>query len=66
MDRQIHWSYSHQEWRHREDVGEKIGRAFRAFGSLHKAVFRDEDLSMTTKHLVYVSVVLGTLLYGFG
>ena len=46
------------------DVSEKISRASRALGALHKAVFREKDLSMTTKQLVYVSVVLETLLYG--
>ncbi len=32
--------------------------------ALYKAAFKDKDLSITTKRLVYVSAVLGTLLYG--
>ncbi len=49
-----------------KDVEDKIARASRAFGALCKPVFRDNDLSMKTKTLVYCAAVLhvGVLLYG--
>ena len=31
---------------------------------LQKAVFQDSDLTVTSKRLVYLSIVLGVLLYG--
>jgi len=45
------------------DVQEKIGRASQAFGALHGSVFCDRNLSLTTKWMVYCSMVLGVL-YG--
>ena len=47
-----------------KDVCERIAKASRAFGMLKEPVFRDRNLSITTKRLVYNSVVLGVLLYG--
>ena len=46
------------------DVQDKIGRASRVFGALHSAVFCDGSLSLSTKRMVYCSMVLGVLLYG--
>ena len=46
------------------DVQDKIGRASRVFGALRSAVFCDESLSLSTKRMVYCSMVLGVLLYG--
>ena len=43
---------------------ERIAKAFRAFGALKEPVFRDKNLSLATKRLVYKAVVLATLLYG--
>ncbi len=43
---------------------ERIAKAFRAFGALKEPVFRDKNLSLATKKLVYKAVVLATLLYG--
>ena len=45
-------------------VKERIGHSSRIFGMLWKAVFQDSDPSVTSKRLVYLSVVLGMLLYG--
>ena len=47
-----------------KDVCERIAKASCAFGMLKEPVFRDRNLSITTKRLVYNSVVLGVLLYG--
>ena len=46
------------------DVQDKIGRASRVFGALRSAVFCDGSLSLSTKRMVYYSMVLGVLLYG--
>ena len=46
------------------DAEGRIGRASRAFGSLYRPVFRDGNLSLKTKRMVYRSAVLGVLLYG--
>ena len=46
------------------DVEDRIGRTSRAFGSLCRPVFRDGNLSLKTKRMVYRSAVLGVLLYG--
>ena len=46
------------------DVQDKIGRASQAFGALRGSVFCDRNLSLTTKRMVYCSMVLGVLLYG--
>ena len=46
------------------EIDQRIVQAFKAFGSLHSAVFLAHDLSLETKRQVYCSVVLGVLLYG--
>ena len=46
------------------DVEDRTTRASRAFGTLCKPVFQDDDLSLRTKRMVYMAVVLATLLYG--
>ena len=46
------------------DVEDRIGRTSRAFGALCRPVFRDSNLSLRTKRMVYRAVVLGVLLYG--
>lgn len=45
------------------DVESRIAKASRAFGLLKRPVFRDKDLSLKTKRLVYQAVVLEVLLY---
>ena len=45
-----------------KEVGERIAKASRAFGALRMPVFRDSNLSLTTKRMVYKAVVLGVLL----
>jgi hypothetical protein len=47
-----------------KEVSERIAKASRAFGALKEPVFKDKNLSLTTKRLVYKAVVLATLLYG--
>ena len=47
-----------------KEVGERIAKASRAFGALRMPVFRDSNLSLATKRMVYRAVVLGVLLYG--
>ena len=47
-----------------KEVKERIAKASRAFGALKEPVFRDNNLSLATKRLVYKAVVLATLLYG--
>ena len=47
-----------------KEVKERIAKASRAFGALKEPVFRDKNLSLATKRLVYKAVVLATLLYG--
>ena len=47
-----------------KDVEDKVARTSRAFGALCRPVFRDDDLSLRTKRMVYRAVVLGVLLYG--
>ena len=47
-----------------EEVGERIAKAARAFGSLKGPVFSNSNLSYKTKRMVYKAVVLGVLLYG--
>ena len=47
-----------------KEVCERIAKASRAFGMLKEPVFRDRNLSLTTKTLVSNSAVLGALLYG--
>ena len=46
------------------DVEDRIGRVSRAFGSLCRPVFRNGNLSLKMKRMVYRSAVLGVLLYG--
>ena len=45
------------------DVEKRIAQASRAFGTLHKAVFSDNNL-METKRKIYQACVLPVLLYG--
>ena len=42
-----------------KEVCERIAKASRAFGMLKEPVFRDWNLSLTTKRLMYNAVVLG-------
>ncbi len=44
------------------DVECRIARASRVFGAVRRTVFRDKDISLKTKRLVY-RAVLGVLLY---
>ena len=46
------------------EVDRRIASAFKAFGALCQAVFRDKNLSITTKRRVYQACVLSVLLYG--
>ena len=39
------------------DVQDKIGRASQLFGTLHSSVFSDRSLSLSTKRMVYSSMV---------
>ena len=48
----------------KKDVEDEIARALIAFGALKRPVFRDNNLSLRTKRLVYRAVVMGVLLYG--
>lgn len=45
-----------------KEVGEKIAKASRAFGVLREPVFKNNNLSLKTKRLVYRAGVLGVLL----
>ena len=47
-----------------KEVGKRIAEASCAFGALRKPVFKDWNLSLRTKRLIYRGVVLGVLLYG--
>ena len=47
-----------------KEVCERIAKASHAFGMLKEPVFRDRNLSINTKRLVYNAGVLGVLLYG--
>ena len=46
------------------EADRRIASASRAFGALRKAVFDDDNLSLSTKRKVYNSCVLSVLLYG--
>ncbi len=46
-----------------KEVKERIAKASRAFGALKEPVFRDKNLYLATKRLVYKAVVLATLLW---
>ena len=45
------------------EVDRHIASASKAFGTLHKAVFKDRNLNITTKRQVYQACVLSVLLY---
>ena len=45
------------------DVERRVAKASRAFGALRRTVFKEKDLTLKTKRLVYRPVVLGILLY---
>ena len=47
-----------------EEIDRRIANASKAFGALRQAVFRDHNLSITTKQLLYRACVLSVLLYG--
>ena len=44
----------------------RLANASRAFGALRTAVFKNKDLTVTTKRKVYQTCVLSVLLYGAG
>ena len=46
------------------EVDRRIACASRAFGALRQAVFKDKNLTITTKRRVYQACVLSVLLYG--
>ena len=46
------------------EVDRRIANASKAFGALRRAVFKDSDLTITTKRRVYEACVLSVLLYG--
>ena len=46
------------------EIDRCIANASKAFGELRQAVFRDHNLSITTKRLIYQACVLSILLYG--
>ena len=46
------------------EIDRRIAGASRAFGALNRAVFRDRNLSVNTKRLVYQACVMSVLLYG--
>ena len=46
------------------EVDRRIANASKAFGALRKAVFDDENLSLSTKRKVYNACVISVLLYG--
>ena len=45
-------------------VGRRIANASKAFGALLRAVFKDRNLNVCTKRIVYEACVLSVLLYG--
>ena len=47
-----------------DEIDRRIANASKAFGALRQAVFKDANLSITTKRLVYQACVLSVLLYG--
>ena len=47
-----------------DEIDRQIANASKAFGALCQAVFKDANLSITTKRLVYQACVLSVLLYG--
>ena len=47
-----------------EEIDRCIANASKTFGALRQAVFRDHNLSITTKRLIYRACVLSVLLYG--
>ena len=46
------------------DVSRRLAQASKAFGTLHKAVFGNKDLTLETKRDIYQACVLSVLLYG--
>ena len=47
-----------------DDIDKRIANASKAFGTLCQAVFKDANLSITTKRLECQACVLSVLLYG--
>ena len=50
--------------RAKPDVDRRIAQTSRAFAALHRAVFGNRDLTVTTKRSVYQACVLSVPLYG--
>ena len=48
------------------EIDRRIANASKAFGALRRAVFKDRNLTINTKRLVYQACVLSVLLYGAG
>ena len=48
----------------KKEISCRIAKAARAFGSLRKSIFQDQNLSVSTKRAVYRAVVMSVLLYG--
>ena len=46
-----------------EEIDRRIANASKAFGALRQAVFRNHNLSITTKQLIYRACILSVLLY---
>ena len=46
------------------DIDRRIAQASKAFGTLHKSVFSDNNLLVQTKQKIYQACVLSILLYG--
>ena len=46
------------------DIERRMMQTSRAFGCLHRAVFKDRDLTVQTNRNVYQACVLSVLLYG--
>ena len=57
-------SVMHRDGLASHDVGNRIAKASRAFGSLRVPIFQNTFLSLRCRQQVYLAVVLSTLLYG--
>ena len=57
-------SVMHRDGLASHDVGNRIAKASRAFGSLWVPIFQNTFLSLRCRQQVYLAVVLSTLLYG--
>ena len=52
-----------KNWGIMKEVRERICKASQAFGMLKEPVLRVKNLSLHTKRLVYMAVILASLLY---